>query len=98
MGNGKFAMQRIPCACVAYTSILDKTWASGVAYYQQPLYRPVIDCTYWYVLDYFNKCNIVQFTNETKLKEDFEDIHNFLLDRISSNMVSLSQTMIPYCY
>ena len=30
LGNGVFVICRIPCACVACTSMLDKYWISGI--------------------------------------------------------------------
>ena len=30
LGNGVCAIRRIPCACVACTSMLDKTWIYGI--------------------------------------------------------------------
>ena len=30
IGMGKCAIQHIPCACVACTSMLDKPWVSGI--------------------------------------------------------------------
>ena len=30
LGIGVFAIHRIPCACVAYTSMLEKPWISGI--------------------------------------------------------------------
>ena len=33
LGNGVCAICRIPCACVACTSILDKPWISGIPSY-----------------------------------------------------------------
>ena len=30
LGNGICEIRRIPCACVAFTSMLDKPWISGI--------------------------------------------------------------------
>ena len=51
---------RIPCACVAYISMLDKPWISGILSDEQDHYKPVTKCTYWPVLGYFNNWNIIQ--------------------------------------
>ena len=72
--------------------MLDKPWYPGVAQKQQPLYKHVVDCTYWYVLGSFDNWNITQFKNKNRLSEYFYQIHNVAIDGISDNMVSLVQT------
>ena len=54
LGMGKCAILRIPCACVACTSMLDKPWMSGIPSEKQEQYKPVTKCTYWPVLGAFN--------------------------------------------
>ena len=49
----------IPCACVTYTSMLDKSWISGISSDKQELYKPVTKCTYWPVLSAFNNWKII---------------------------------------
>ena len=38
--NGVCTICRIPCACVACTSMLDKTWISGIPSYEKDCYKP----------------------------------------------------------
>ena len=54
IGMGICAIRRIPCACVAFTSMLDKPWRSGIPSEKQERYKPVNKCTYWPVLGGFN--------------------------------------------
>ena len=60
LGMGVCAILRIPCACVACTSMLDKTWISGISSDKQERYKPVTKCTYWPVLGSFKNWNIIQ--------------------------------------
>ena len=41
LGMGVCAILRIKCACVACTSMLDKTWISGISSDKQERYKPV---------------------------------------------------------
>ena len=54
LGNGTCAIRRIPCACVTCTSMLNKSWISGILSYEKERYKPVTKCTYWTVLGPFN--------------------------------------------
>ena len=54
LGMGVCEIIRIPCACVAFTSMLDNLWISGISSDKQESYKPVTKCTYWPVLGYFN--------------------------------------------
>ena len=65
IGNGICAIRRIPLACVACTSMIDKPWISGLPSYEQECYKTVTKCTYWPVLGSFNKCNIIQFSHNS---------------------------------
>ena len=40
------AILRIPCACVAFTSMLYKPWISGIPSDEQERYKYVTKCTY----------------------------------------------------
>ena len=71
--------------------MLDNPWAYGVDYTKNPRYQPVVECTYWRVLVFFNNWNIIQFTNKTTSSEDFDSLHKVVLDYISDNMDSLVQ-------
>ena len=45
IGHGICVIRRIPCACVACTSMLDQPWISGIPSKKQARYQPVTDCT-----------------------------------------------------
>ena len=85
-------MRRIPCACVDCTSMLEKTWSTGISHYEQPHYHPVLDCTYWPVLGYFKKRKIIKLTNKGKSSEDFDGINNIFLYGIIENIYYFVQT------
>ena len=44
--NGVCAIRRIPCSCVACTSMIYKLWISGITPDRQELYKPVTNFTY----------------------------------------------------
>ena len=83
---------RIPCACVACTSILGQPWISGIPSKNQSRCQHVIDCTYWPVLGSYNNWNIIQLTQKSIFFEAFDEIHQVVLDGISDNMDSLVQS------
>ena len=58
LGHGICAIFRIPCACVACTSMLDHPWISGTPLKKQSRYQPVTEFTYWPVLVSYNNWNI----------------------------------------
>ena len=89
LGMGKCAIRRIPCACVACTSMLDKPWISGIPPEKQERYKPVTKCTYWQVLGAFNNWNIIELSSKSTSSETFDEIHQVVLDGISDNMESL---------
>ena len=51
-----------------------------------------MDFTYWYVLGTQNNLNIIKFTTETTSIGYFDGIKNVILDDISENIKSISQT------
>ena len=59
LGMGKCAILRIPCACVACTSMLHKAWIYGIPSEKQERYKPVTKCTYWPVLGELKNWNII---------------------------------------
>ena len=63
LGNGVCEIHRIPCACVACTSMLYKSWISGIPSDEQERYKPVTKCTYLPVLGSLNNCNIIQLSD-----------------------------------
>ena len=79
-GMGKYAIHRIPCACVACTSMLDKPWISGISSEKQDRYKPVINCTYWPVLGAFNNRNIIKFLSKSTSSDTFDEIHQIVLN------------------
>ena len=72
LGNGLYVILRIPCACVACTSMLDKPWISGIPSYEQERYKPLTKCTYCTVLGYFNNCN--QLSQKSTPSDVFDEI------------------------
>ena len=87
---------RIPCACVACTSMLDKSWISGIQSMKQACYQPVTNCTYWPVLGSYNNCNIIELTPKSIPFEAFDEMHKVVIYGISENMASLVQ-LCMYC-
>ena len=92
IGMGECAIHRIPCACVACKSILEKHWISGIQSDKQERYKPVTKCTYWPVLGYFNNWNNIQFSSKSTSSDTFDEIHQVVLDGISDNMESLVES------
>ena len=86
------AICRIPCVCVASTSMLDKPCIYGISSNKQDCYKPVTKCTYWPVLGSFNNWNIIQLSSQSTSSDTFDDIHQVVLDGISDNMASLVET------
>ena len=64
IGNDVCEIIRIPCACVAYTSMLDKPSISGIQPNEQERYRHFTKCTYCLVLGSFHNWNIVQLSQK----------------------------------
>ena len=83
LGNDVFAIFRIPCYCVAFTSMLDKPRISGIPSDEQERYKPVTKCTYWTVLCYFNNWNIIQLSQKSTPSDAFDEIHQVSIDVIS---------------
>ena len=91
LGYGICEIFRIPCACVACTSMLDKPWISSIQSTKQERYQPVTNCTYWPVLVSYNNWNIIKLTPKSIPFEAFDEIHKVVLDRISENLASSVQ-------
>ena len=87
--NGICAILRIPCACVAFTSMLDKPLIYGIPSYEQERYKPVTNCTYWPLLWSFGNWNIILLSHKANPFDAFDEIHQVVLDGISQNMASL---------
>ena len=59
LAMGECAIRRIPCACVACTSMLDKPWIYGISSDKQEQYKPVTKRNYCPLLGAFNNWNII---------------------------------------
>ena len=92
IGNGVFTIRLISCDCVACTSMLDKTWISGIPSYEQESYKPVTNCTYWPFLGSFNNWDIIQLSQKSTPSYAFYEIHQVVIDGISDNMASLVES------
>ena len=67
-------IRRISCACVACTSMLEKSWISGIPSYKQDRYKPVTKCTYWPVVWAFNNWNIIKLSSKSTSSDTFDEI------------------------
>ena len=85
---------RIPCACVACTSMLYKPWIYGISSDNQERYKTVTKCTYWPVLGSFTNCNIIELSQKSTSYDTFDEIHQVVLDGISDNIASLVESGI----
>ena len=86
LGMGVCSIWRIPCVCVACTSILDKAWIYGIPSDKQDCCKPVTKCTYWPLLGAFNNWNIIQFSSKSTSSDTFDEIHQVVIDGISDNI------------
>ena len=75
LGMGICAIRRITCACVAYTSMLDKTSVSVITPDEQEHYKHITKYTYWPVLGSFNNWNLVQLSQKSSPSDAFDWIH-----------------------
>ena len=80
---GVCAILHIPCDCVACTSILDKTWISGIQPEKQERYKPVTKCSYWPLLGSFKNWNIIKLSQKSTSYDTFDEIHHVVLYVIS---------------
>ena len=92
LGHGICANRRIPCACVACTSMLDKPWISSILSNKQARYQPVTNCTYRPIMVSYNNWNIIYLSPKSTPFEAFYEIHKVFLDGISENIASLVQS------
>ena len=93
LGNGVCAIRRIPCACVACTSILDKPWISVIPSDEQERYKPVTKFTYWPVFGSFKNWNIILLSHKSIPSDAFDELHQVFLDGISDNMALLVESV-----
>ena len=96
LGHGICEICRISCACVGFTSILDKPWISGIPSKKQACYQPVTDCNYWPILGLYKNWNIIELTPKLTPFEAFDEIHQVVINGIIENMASLVQSGM-YC-
>ena len=80
LGNVVCAIFRILCACVAFTSMLDKHWIYGIPSDKQYRYKPVTNCTYWPVLGPFKNWYIISLSQKSTPYDAFDEIHQVVLD------------------
>ena len=91
LGNGIYAIRRIPCACVACTSMLDKPCISGIQSTKEARYQPITNFNYWPVLgEYYNR-TIIDLTPKSIAFEAFDEMYKVVFNVISENMASLVQ-------
>ena len=91
LGHGICVIHRIPCACVAFTSMVDQPCIYGILKKKQARYQPVTDCTYWPVLGSYKNWNIINLKPKSTPFEMFDDIHQVVIDGTSDNMATLVQ-------
>ena len=72
IGMGVREILRIPCACVACTSMLDKPWISDIQPEKKERYKPVTNCTYCPVLGSFNNWNIIKLSQKSTSSDTFD--------------------------
>ena len=85
-------IHRIPCACVACTSMLYKPWISDIQPEKQERYKPVTKCTYWPVSGSFNNWNIIKLSQKSTSFDTFDEIQQCVLDGISDSMALLVES------
>ena len=85
LGHGICAILRIPCACVACTSMIDQPWISGITS-KKARHQPVTYFNYWLVLGSYKNCNIIHLTPKSTPFEVIDDTHQVVIDEISDNM------------
>ena len=72
LGMGVCAIRRIPYACVACTSMVDKPWIYVISSDKQERYKPVTKFTDYPVLGYFNNWNIILFSPKSTSSDTFD--------------------------
>ena len=92
LGMGICTIRRIPCACVACSSMLDKRWIYRIPSDEQERYKPVTKYTYLPVLGSFNNWNIIKLSQKSTSYDIFDEIHQVVLDRIIDNMALLVES------
>ena len=93
ISNDVCAIFRIPWACVASTSMLDKPGISGIPPNKQEHYKPVTKFTYWPVLGSLNNWNIIKLSQKSTPNDEFDEIYQVVIDVISDNMALLVESV-----
>ena len=89
---GVSAILRIPFACVACTSMLEKPWISGIPSDKQERYKTVTKCTYRPVLGPLNNWSIILLQHKSPPYDTFDETYQVVLDGISDNLASLVES------
>ena len=66
--------------------MIDKNWTSGIPLDEQERYNPVTKCTYWPILGSFTNSNMMQLSQKSTPSDEFDEIHQVVLDGISDKM------------
>ena len=60
LGHGICEIRRIPRACVACTSMIDKPWIYGIQSTKHARYHIGTNCNYWTFKGSYNNWNIIE--------------------------------------
>ena len=72
--------------------MLEKPWISCIPSKKQACYQPVTNCTYWPVLGSYKNLNIIELTPKSTPFEEFDEIHQVVIDGISEYTALLVQS------
>ena len=72
--------------------MLNKPCISGIPSNKQERYKPVTKCTCLTVIGLFNNWYIIQFSHKSPPYDEFDEIHQVVLDGISDNMALLVES------
>ena len=75
------------------SSMLDKSWISGIPSDEQERYKPVTKCTYLQVLGSLNNCNIIQLSQKSTPFDAFDEIHQVFIDDLFQPKTSTCSTL-----
>ena len=95
LGQVICAIGQIPCACVKYLSMLDKSCITGFTLQKKRRY--VTDCKCWLVLGSFNNWNIIALWHKATTGKSFNYNNQFFLMKSMSiwthwfNLVNMAQ-------
>ena len=89
---GVCEIRRIPCACVACTSMLDKPLISGISSDKQELYNLSPSAPTGHYQDPLSIGKLSNCHQKSSSSDTFDEIHQVVLDGISDNMASLVES------